>query len=138
MVRDRRTLQIRIAMDTSSRLPPGGDHATAPAPWPGILLARIPQGLSELAIDGTPVLVHRRGDLVRACPTSCRHHGARLRVQPGTDRAVCSWHGWILDTDAMAYVWPAGLHQPQLEVDVDVDSALVRISNPADGSSEWS
>ena len=120
-------------MDTSSRLPPGG-HATTPAAGPGILLARIPQGLSELDIDGTPVLVHRRGDLVRACPTACRHHGAKLRVQPGSDRAVCSWHGWVLDTDKMAYTWPAGLRQPELEVDVDIDAGVLWINAPADGS----
>jgi nitrite reductase/ring-hydroxylating ferredoxin subunit len=100
-------------------LPP--EHSTE------LPLAGIGQGTSEVYIDGTPVLIHRRGDAIRACPTTCQHHGARLTARRGTDEAVCSWHGWILNTEKMTYTHPAGLRQDELDVDVDTYAGVVHI-----------
>jgi apoptosis-inducing factor 3 len=66
--------------------------------------------MKRVEVDGTPVLLIRRGDTVRAYGADCPHAGAPLEQGALCNgRLVCPWHKGTFDIDSGALVEPPPL-----------------------------
>ena len=66
-----------------------------------------PGRLTQLELDGTPVLLVRVGDAVYACGAVCAHKGGPLvDGKLSGIRVACPWYGWMYDVRTGECVFP--------------------------------
>lgn len=129
----------------SYRMSAGANHAEAvphlvPAGWHDLgELADLPDGrLTRREIEGTPVLVLRRGAGVHVLADRCSHldgplsEGSIVRDDEGGPCVSCPWHGSTFRlADGSVYAGPATAPQPVFLV--EVESGRVRVRLPQGG-----